>query len=212
LKAAEQPIDTSTAAGKCFLDMLGVFAEFETNLRRERQLEGIARAKAAGVYKGRMASIDAARVREMKAQGPWAPRRWASAGRASTGCSTRAIDVTGETDRAIYQLLNDGLLDSCARTRMPTMRRPGGRRDIMFTGLLAVLIVGTLAGSVEADRGDGRYRTPDYPRYSRDYYDGYGSGYGAYGGCGGYRGYACCGGYDGCRGYGRCGGYGGYGW
>jgi DNA invertase Pin-like site-specific DNA recombinase len=42
---------TSTAAGKCFLDMLGVFAEFETNLRRERQLEGIAKAKAAGVYK-----------------------------------------------------------------------------------------------------------------------------------------------------------------
>jgi DNA invertase Pin-like site-specific DNA recombinase len=51
LKATEQPIDTSTAAGKCFLDMLGVFAEFETNLRRERQLEGIAKAKAAGVYK-----------------------------------------------------------------------------------------------------------------------------------------------------------------
>jgi DNA invertase Pin-like site-specific DNA recombinase len=36
LKATEQPIDTSTAAGKCFLDMLGLFAEFETNLRRER--------------------------------------------------------------------------------------------------------------------------------------------------------------------------------
>jgi DNA invertase Pin-like site-specific DNA recombinase len=58
-----QPIDTSTAAGKCFLDMLGVFAEFETNLRRERQMEGIARAK------GRPGSIDATRVREMKAQG-----------------------------------------------------------------------------------------------------------------------------------------------
>ncbi len=53
LKATEQPIDTSTAAGKCFLDMLGVFEEFETNLRRERQLEGIAKAKAAGVCKGR---------------------------------------------------------------------------------------------------------------------------------------------------------------
>jgi DNA invertase Pin-like site-specific DNA recombinase len=48
LQAAEQPIDTSTAAGKAFLDMLGVFAEFETNLRLERQLEGIARAKAVG--------------------------------------------------------------------------------------------------------------------------------------------------------------------
>jgi DNA invertase Pin-like site-specific DNA recombinase len=52
LEATEQPIDTSTAAGKAFLDMLGVFAEFETNLRKERQLEGIAKAKARGVYKG----------------------------------------------------------------------------------------------------------------------------------------------------------------
>jgi hypothetical protein len=39
------------------------------NFRRERQLEGIAKAKAAGVYKGRPASIDVARVRQMKAQG-----------------------------------------------------------------------------------------------------------------------------------------------
>ena len=60
LKAAE-PIDTSTAAGKCFLDMLGVFAEFETNLRkgaptgRDRQCE-----KARGLYKGREATIDPA--------------------------------------------------------------------------------------------------------------------------------------------------------
>src|ERR1700730_11470481 len=69
LKPTEQPIDTSTAAGKCFLDMLGVFAEFETNLRRERQLEGIAKAKAAGVYKGRPPSIEASRVRELKNEG-----------------------------------------------------------------------------------------------------------------------------------------------
>ena len=47
LSAAEQPIDTSTPAGKAFLDMLGVFAEFETNLRRERQMEGIAKAKGS---------------------------------------------------------------------------------------------------------------------------------------------------------------------
>ena len=38
--------------------MLGVFAEFETNLRRERQLEGIARAKADGVYRGGKRRID----------------------------------------------------------------------------------------------------------------------------------------------------------
>ena len=69
LKATEQPIDTSTAAGKCFLDMLGVFAEFETNLRRERQQEGIAKAKAAGVYKGRKPSVDRAQVAQLKAEG-----------------------------------------------------------------------------------------------------------------------------------------------
>ena len=69
LKATEQPINTSTAAGKCFLDMLGVFAEFETNLRRERQLEGIAKAKAAGVYKGRPATIDAGEISRLKSQG-----------------------------------------------------------------------------------------------------------------------------------------------
>jgi len=59
LKALEQPIDTGTASGKAFLDMLGVFAEFETNLRRERQLEGIARAKNAGKYKGRKPTAQA---------------------------------------------------------------------------------------------------------------------------------------------------------
>ena len=52
-----------------FLDMLGVFAEFETNLRKERQLEGIAAAKARGVYKGRKASIDAAKVDTWRRKG-----------------------------------------------------------------------------------------------------------------------------------------------
>ena len=61
LRATEQQIDTSTAAGKAFFDMLGVFAEFETNLRKERQAEGIAKAKKAGVYKGRKPTARAKR-------------------------------------------------------------------------------------------------------------------------------------------------------
>jgi DNA invertase Pin-like site-specific DNA recombinase len=85
LKATEQPIDTSTAAGKCFLDMLGVFAEFETNLRRERQLEGIANAKTRGIYKGRKATIDPAKIKQMKADGmgPSAIAKTLKIGRAS---------------------------------------------------------------------------------------------------------------------------------
>lgn len=66
LKATEQPVDTSSAAGKAFFQMLGVFAEFETNLRRERQMEGISKAKAAGVYKGRKASINAEEIKRLR--------------------------------------------------------------------------------------------------------------------------------------------------
>jgi len=68
LKATEQPIDTGSAAGKAFLDMLGVFAEFETNLRRERQQEGIAAAKARGVYRGRKKKVDPAIIHRLRTE------------------------------------------------------------------------------------------------------------------------------------------------
>ncbi len=86
LRATEQPIDTGTAAGKAFLDMLGVFAEFETNLRRERQMEGIAAAKARGAYKGRSPKIDPAAVRQLRDEerlGPAAIARRLGIARAS---------------------------------------------------------------------------------------------------------------------------------
>ena len=69
LTATEQPIDTKTASGKCFFDMLGVFSEFETNLRRERQLEGIKNAKQKGVYKGRKQNIDVEEIIRLKEEG-----------------------------------------------------------------------------------------------------------------------------------------------
>lgn len=49
--------------------MLGVFAEFEINLRRERQMEGIAEAKLAGRYKGRRPAIDPVEVQRLIAGG-----------------------------------------------------------------------------------------------------------------------------------------------
>ena len=69
LAATEQPVDTSTAAGKAFFDMLGVFAEFETNLRRERQVEGIAAAKQRGAYRGRPRRIDMEAIKHRLAKG-----------------------------------------------------------------------------------------------------------------------------------------------
>ena len=69
LAATEQPVDTSTATGKAFFDMLGVFAEFETNLRRERQAEGIAAAKQRGVYRGRLPQIDMVTIQAKLTEG-----------------------------------------------------------------------------------------------------------------------------------------------
>src|SRR5271167_3802267 len=105
LRATEQPIDTGTAAGKAFLAMLGVFAEFETNLRRERQLEGINAAKARGVYKGRKPSIDVTEIQRLRGEenlGPAAIARRLGIGRASVyrllGKQTTAVRANGGAD------------------------------------------------------------------------------------------------------------------
>lgn len=47
----DRKIDTSTPEGLMFFQMLSVMAEFETNLRKERQMLGIAAAKTRGVYR-----------------------------------------------------------------------------------------------------------------------------------------------------------------
>jgi DNA invertase Pin-like site-specific DNA recombinase len=66
LEILDQKIDTSTATGRAFLQMLGVFAEFETNLRKERQLAGIAAAKARGKHLGRRAILSADQKQEIR--------------------------------------------------------------------------------------------------------------------------------------------------
>jgi DNA invertase Pin-like site-specific DNA recombinase len=69
LRATEQPFDTGDIYGELTMNLLGVFADFETKLRRERQMEGIAKAKAEGVYKGRKSTIDAMKISELRAEG-----------------------------------------------------------------------------------------------------------------------------------------------
>ena len=62
LRVLEQSVDTATSAGRAFFGMLAVFAQFETDVRRDRQAEGIAKAKRAGVYTGAKPRIDRNRV------------------------------------------------------------------------------------------------------------------------------------------------------
>ena len=69
LRVVEQSVDTATSAGRAFFGMLAVFAQFETDVRRDRQSEGIAKAKKAGVYTGGKPRIDRVRAMELMAGG-----------------------------------------------------------------------------------------------------------------------------------------------
>jgi DNA invertase Pin-like site-specific DNA recombinase len=57
------------AMSKLMLQMMGSFAEFEVNIIRKRQAEGIAKAKERGVYKGRAKSVSDGKIIELKSKG-----------------------------------------------------------------------------------------------------------------------------------------------
>ncbi len=64
----QQAFDTSTPAGKVALTMFAAFAEFEHGLRKERQQEGIKRARAEGKYQGRKSKLSDEQKKVLKAR------------------------------------------------------------------------------------------------------------------------------------------------
>jgi DNA invertase Pin-like site-specific DNA recombinase len=62
-------INTTRSDGKLLLNLLASFAEFENDIRRERQAEGIAKAKAEGRYRGRKPSVPVDQVKTLTAAG-----------------------------------------------------------------------------------------------------------------------------------------------
>lgn len=78
-------VDTNTSTGKLMVGILGAVAEFENDLRRERQLDGIARARAEGKYRGAKPTIDRDQVLELrKTLGPAAIAK-------QLGCSRSSV-------------------------------------------------------------------------------------------------------------------------
>src|SRR5262249_11447215 len=72
IKALEQAFDTTTATGRLLFGMLAVVAQFETELRAERQREGIAAAQAKGVHFGRQKALttdDVGHLRALRKEG-----------------------------------------------------------------------------------------------------------------------------------------------
>ncbi|TNE69896.1 MAG: recombinase family protein [Rhodobacteraceae bacterium] len=87
LRILDMSIDTGTPNGRLMLNILGSVAQFEREIMLERQREGIAKAKAAGKYKGRKptAKAKAKEVLELHAEGVGATEiaRRVGVGRAS---------------------------------------------------------------------------------------------------------------------------------
>lgn len=66
LKVLDQALDTGTSEGRLMFSLLASFAEFENDIRAERQLDGIAKAKERGVTFGRKRALTSADRKKIK--------------------------------------------------------------------------------------------------------------------------------------------------
>ena len=66
LQVLDQAIDTNDATGRLLFHMLGAIGQFETELRAERQRDGIQHARARGIHLGRRATLNSAQVAELR--------------------------------------------------------------------------------------------------------------------------------------------------
>lgn len=66
LMVIDQSIDTSSATGRLLFNMLGAIGQFETEIRAERQMEGIMKAKSNGVKFGRQKALTGEQIAELR--------------------------------------------------------------------------------------------------------------------------------------------------
>ena len=66
LQVIDQHIDTSDATGRLLFNMLGAIAQFETEIRAERQMDGIHKAKAKGIHFGAQPKLTHDQIAELR--------------------------------------------------------------------------------------------------------------------------------------------------
>ena len=66
LQVLDQHIDTTHATGRLLFNMLSAIAQFETEIRAERQMDGIQKAKARGVHFGPKKKLQREQIMELQ--------------------------------------------------------------------------------------------------------------------------------------------------
>jgi DNA invertase Pin-like site-specific DNA recombinase len=115
LRVLDQAIDTTTPTGRLMFNMLSAIAEFETEIRKERQLDGIEAAKGKGVAFGRKAKLTPAQVEAMKAR------------RAAGALIKDLMREYGLSKASVYRLLGESTAEASAPVPEPepySYRRP----------------------------------------------------------------------------------------
>jgi DNA invertase Pin-like site-specific DNA recombinase len=97
LRVLDQAIDTASPEGRLMFSLLGAFAQFENDIRAERQTDGIAKAKEKGVSFGRRRALTAdqcERIRMLREEEAFSVQQLAD--RFNVGVATiyRALQAT----------------------------------------------------------------------------------------------------------------------
>lgn len=66
LKVLDQNIDTKDATGRLLFNMLGAIGQFETEIRAERQMDGILKAKNRGIRFGKKKALTKEQLEDLK--------------------------------------------------------------------------------------------------------------------------------------------------
>lgn len=99
LQVLDQGLDTSTSEGKLMFNLLGAFAEFEADIRRDRVADGIAQAKQKGIKFGRRKALTSAqeeRIRKMRTEDGFSIQQLAERFSISRSSVYRALQVEDE--------------------------------------------------------------------------------------------------------------------
>lgn len=100
LRVLDQGLDTSTSEGKLMFNLLGAFAEFEADIRAERQADGIALAQQKGIRFGRKKALtedQEARIRKLRGEEDFSIRQLCERFSVSRSSIYRALRVSSLT-------------------------------------------------------------------------------------------------------------------